>query len=348
MNSHSFLLLFFLFPFTYSRWYDSTKYVTFSASSTSSARHMDYLFLAPFAARAWIRMGYNVLFVLITSPNPTLLQQQMEEIVLQELKSLPSTQIFTIPTQASTSITLSQVIRLFVPLLPCSPSQGWLWTSDVDIIPLNEKSFAVIANTDQIELYNGMCCRGEYPITSIGMAIPLWRSLFLPFLNLSLPKISLISTTQKYQKTSNHLSCNPSPNSLTTSDISHLLLESLHNHFGYTKQHISHGATFWNMDQQLATTTINAYRSRHTRDPLIFLPGPAASGRYHLDDGIPTHEMAKRSDAHLAGFLANRDYPKLRQLFVRMGVRIEELIEMDSYTKRWLSLSKSLPQKPKF
>jgi len=109
------------------------KYAVISTNS-----HPDYLYYLPIVTKAWNKLGYKTI-VLLLNDNPTL-----TDLVLQHVSSSNNLVVTLNPIDGIPSSTIVQISRIFAGCLSYINDEDLLITSDIDMIPLSGDYFNMI------------------------------------------------------------------------------------------------------------------------------------------------------------------------------------------------------------
>ena len=136
-------------------------------------------------------MGFTPIVLIITDMKPSLKAQYVKH----ELHKTHSIQVEIIKVPHS-FVYVAQRCRLAAAHF-LNATEGYLRLTDADMLIGNSKAFG--AYTGGIHIFNGLCCRGEYPMHSIGMSLAMWRVLFM---RMSASKPSAIATAESQPRLS--------------------------------------------------------------------------------------------------------------------------------------------------
>ena len=162
---------------------DSRKYAVYGAT-TQQGHHFGHAFYLPLTAKAWHRIGFHSIVVLIGTIEYWY-SDPLSQHVLSHLRHQNASVVFLQSTQES-DIMLSQVSRIFISNLLKNNihivGNPYLVTSDADIWPLDQMMYD-LPNNKQIHSLNSECCgrflhNGKHykmiPMANIGMKLNTW------------------------------------------------------------------------------------------------------------------------------------------------------------------------------
>lgn len=222
--------------------YTGRTAVILTASVHVNARKSPYLLLILPVARSWAAVGFEVLVVLVAHDDGSTPKHEKEffELLKRQLNDVPHVQCIEFPAPSvPAEITLSQTIRLFLPiLLEGWPDTAYIRLSDSDMMIFQGQPFEA-KNVGGIDIYNGDCCWPEVPMHSIGMQRKLWISLF------------------------EHYLTKPTAEPWTRVSMMNAIMELLKKKFQYEAAFVGHGQKFWGMDQQMAGEMVAKFKNEH-------------------------------------------------------------------------------------
>ena len=282
------------------------QYVVLSANVGRKARLEDYDYLAALTARNWNNFGFTPIIVIVAST----VEEISRTVDLWNI-ILPHDTIIipVLVKRPQHQISVAQVSRLFaVSSLADLRDEDFVRITDADMMILNPIPFEPPDdNTTDITIFNGNCCRRQYPMHSVGMKVRLFRAIFpidhaqrLP----SLAGSAILSqfynwTETRFPKLSGQVAM------------------------------MKHGGQNWGMDQQLLTEKINAAVQRHGYK-LKKEPGPR--GRLHNRKN-PFSVVV--TDAHLASFSLSRNGQWLDGVVNNTVVLYGNRQKYFKYTQAW-------------
>lgn len=141
----------------------------------SSTENDEYLFFVPLITWAWNKLGWDVLFLMVTKYG----DQRKRELVHDYMWKLSQGNIVVHGQHVDQyrDETVSQVSRLYVASLYSSLTNvegDYLMTSDADMLPLSDYWEA---DPDEITCWGRDLTDYHYPICYIGMTVEHWKSV---------------------------------------------------------------------------------------------------------------------------------------------------------------------------
>ena len=130
------------------------KYAVISVNINAAS---GYFFHLPFVLLTWRRVGYEPLFIIVTS-NLTQVPSENEftlKVLVEQLKA----RVFYFKTKETFETTSAQISREMVGLLPNSyvTDEDFVITSDADLYPIKRVHYEV-TDDENIKVWNADCC----------------------------------------------------------------------------------------------------------------------------------------------------------------------------------------------
>ena len=160
------------------------RFAVFATTLKSTNGH--YVFYPPLTVRAWTRLEYGSLVILVGSYS-LWTSSSMTLLVLSALVSEGAGIVFVQTSHPDNDVLISQTSRLFAAYIfrSCLSDSDIIFTSDVDLWPLDPQYYINI--TEQtIASLNAFCC-GHFsyknnsirmlPMANIGMSALTWRKV---------------------------------------------------------------------------------------------------------------------------------------------------------------------------
>lgn len=232
------------------------RFAVFSCSIYSA--ESVYLFYAPITAAAWKRIGYDVVVILTGDFNLQHEERSRLNLTQQLLQNM-GVSILYVQCNASYAVKISQLVRVFVGLLPKQlvHDNDDIITTDADLIPINRNQYQPTLNSDGF-LINPYCCGlfkhrekvyRMFPMSHIFLNKSTWRAL----LTESIQRTELLATNASSDLLSN--------DALLSFDTITLYVRPEFKDV-YDKEMIK-GDAAWYMDQIFCSMLLIDYHRKH-------------------------------------------------------------------------------------
>lgn len=220
------------------------------SSTLPSKVSFKYVFFLPLTVKAWRRVGYGSLILLVGSYRQWMVERATRYII-ERLENLDTGIAFIKSPSHNVSMLLSQVLRLYAAhLFSEMPPTDFFLTTDADLWPLSQKYYSHLSKYELI-VTNSLCC-GQFPykkknitmlpMCHIGMKGWQWRNIL---------RIS------------------------HNRDIAHDALNDSVNYFGRTVYRLgerSRKSQTWFIDQKLASIKVHEWLLKNPSGAYKFIP----------------------------------------------------------------------------
>lgn len=149
----------------------------------SSDIHNNYSFFVPLATRAWKRLGWTPLCILVGSKEAWK-ENSRAGFVLSETDP-KDIALFTLPAEGYRVSTTAQLVRLLAASIPKIKDTDYLLTSDIDMIPLEESHFLqqdwsmdfnILGADAYADLTKGLF-PPKFPMCYLGARASVWKDV---------------------------------------------------------------------------------------------------------------------------------------------------------------------------
>ena len=163
------------------------RFAVFSATPNITGSLYGYVFYLPLTARAWARVGYGSLVILVGSYY-TWTANDMTLYVLHALVDKGAGIVFIQTPHPDNDVTVAQTSRLFAGHLfkPFLSENDIILTSDADLWPIDRHYYSNISSKTIVVL-NAYCCGHfnylnrsvrMFPMSSVITSVGIWQALF--------------------------------------------------------------------------------------------------------------------------------------------------------------------------
>ncbi len=298
------------------------RYVTFGCKFPTNEDY-SYVFYLPLTVKAWLRVGFESVVVLIGTPKQWT-QYTITNFILIDLIKMGAILIFLDAAEVN-QLSLSQTSRLFVPYLPMwdGKQDTYILTSDADLWPLKAASYYLPDGKSILSL-NSECC-GQFihktktfkmiPMANIGMSVRTWRNVI------------------NMKRNRSH--------SLTAESI----ITYFEQEFGdIARKPVHKGVNNgWYMDQLLASKQVATFdeknRDKHNKSTVAYVARLTYSDRIDRSTWLVpkgNYALKYKLDAHLLmhGY-TDKNWMKLRPL-LRLMYSKDDIKLCDNYRNRFV------------
>ena len=279
------------------------KYSIFTSSLFDGIKSMNYAFDLPLSVRAWHRVGYDCIVLIINDPW-TCKKDSKVRVLMETLLDMDGMVLLILNGTQKHSISTSQVSRLLVPYLMQDGGDPVVWNdtyvvaADADIWPLGHGFFDLPPGKEV--LHGKMAMHGReifMPLTYIGMKVKTWIEVMSVNGTLRLPRKS------------------------------EEVITYLHSMFGKRCcTNIRHGVgPGWGMDQHLASRRVHQWKVMNKKQDRVYVYPRTRLGKfwwtdcYDRDDWKELHNLTGYRDSHVLQYNYKSEvWPRMRPLLSLM------------------------------